>query len=933
MNRHAARQLAAAASAALVLLPAPAWGSAADLENSADSSADGESDGSGGAVAATANIPSLPPSATPLLPSFKPQEELLLEVRTEKYIISDAIAGYSSPHGVYLPLGDFARMLDLAIAVDGDAGRAEGWFLDEERTFRLDIGSGFVELSGERRPLKPGDAVAANGDIFVPAKILADWLPLTAEVVLARQHVFLTLLESFPFQERIARDQARDSIGAGRATRIEYPREETLYAWMTPPALDVNIRSTAGSQQAFSSQYDVRASGDLAFMNTDLFIAGSRDDPLQSIRATMRRRDPDGDLLGPLGLTLVEFGDTSSITQPLGMRSRTGRGLVFGNLPLNQESVFDRIDLRGELPLGYEVELYRNDVLIGSVDRPVDGRYEFIQVPLEFGLNVLRLVFYGPRGERREEVRQINAGEGRLGAGELQFSGSLVQQDRPLFELGDAQGGSLFDSPDYGALRGAAMAQYGLSSALTVVGGLASFADSGRRRYQGMLGLRTSLFGSAVQVDAASQGKGSHALQTGLAGRALGASFVLQHVEYAGDFVDETRGGGSGGMRRVTQLRLDRGIAIGEQQIATNLVGERAQDRSGRVEWNASLRTSTSVRRWLVSNILNYRQSGGSVSTIRSLNGALETSGTIADWGLRAGLAYEISPTFDLRQFNATLDRELGGGMLFRTAISQEIGESNDTRLGLSLARRLGFLDVSADAQYDTGSDAFILGTRMSFSFGRGIGGWGFDPPGLARGGSMLAIAFRDLDGDGLRDDGEPGLEKIGFRGGAGGEVLTDASGMALITGLGDGRPAQVSFLTDSLPDPFLSPTRPGVEVVPRPGRTHVAMFPVAVVSEVEGRAYFQGESEKRAVSNVQLELVDGEDNVIATARTEYDGFFLFERVPPGDYSIRLAPDQKDKLKVRLAERPAVKAGGDGGLVDGIELLVVRGENIAQGTE
>ena len=51
MNRHAARQLAAAASAALVLLPAPAWGSAADLENSADSSADGESDGSGGAVA------------------------------------------------------------------------------------------------------------------------------------------------------------------------------------------------------------------------------------------------------------------------------------------------------------------------------------------------------------------------------------------------------------------------------------------------------------------------------------------------------------------------------------------------------------------------------------------------------------------------------------------------------------------------------------------------------------------------------------------------------------------------------------------------------------------------------------------------------------------------------------------------------------------
>ena len=118
---------------------------------------------------------------------------------------------------------------------------------------------------------------------------------------------------------------------------------------------------------------------------------------------------------------------------------------MFGNIPIDRGSVFDKIDLRGELPIGYEVELYRNDVLIGSVSDGVDGRYEFTQVPLEFGLNVPRLVFYGPHGERREEVRQINAGQERLAPGEFEFGVSAVQQDENLIpidrqEIGPAPG-------------------------------------------------------------------------------------------------------------------------------------------------------------------------------------------------------------------------------------------------------------------------------------------------------------------------------------------------------------------------------------------------------------------------------------------------------------------------------------------------------------
>lgn len=345
---------------------------------------------------------------------LRPEDELLLEARTDKWILTDAFPGYATSRGDYVPLGELSKLLDLAITVDGDAGKAEGWFLDPERTLRLDLNAGFIETAKNgRKPLGAGDAVPLNGDIYVRADLLGQWLPLKVDIVLAKQQLQLELAETFPFEAKIARNQAREGLGFRKTEKIKYPRLDSAFELLTAPAIDVNVRALTGSG-ATTAQYDIRSSGDLAFMSSDLFFGGDSTHQLTSARLTMRRRDPDREMLGPLRLSLIEFGDTATISQPIGMRSRTGRGLIVGNAPLDRESVFDRIDLRGELPIGYEVELYRNDLLIGSVSKPIDGRYEFLQVPLEFGLNVLRLVFYGPRGERREEVRRINAGEGRL---------------------------------------------------------------------------------------------------------------------------------------------------------------------------------------------------------------------------------------------------------------------------------------------------------------------------------------------------------------------------------------------------------------------------------------------------------------------------------------------------------------------------------------
>ena len=112
MTCRAGWRLLSTASAVVALGPTPAWGEAADA------SANPPRARSGGSVP--------PDSARASLPRvlvLRPQEELLLQVRTDKWILDEAFSGYTTPTGSYLPLGAFSRLLDFAIVLDGDLGR------------------------------------------------------------------------------------------------------------------------------------------------------------------------------------------------------------------------------------------------------------------------------------------------------------------------------------------------------------------------------------------------------------------------------------------------------------------------------------------------------------------------------------------------------------------------------------------------------------------------------------------------------------------------------------------------------------------------------------------------------------------------------------------------------------------------------------------
>ena len=99
-----------------------------------------------------------------------------------------------------------------------------------------------------------------------------------------------------------------------------------------------------------------------------------------------------------------------------------------------------------------------------------------------------------------------------------------------------------------------------------------------------------------------------------------------------------------------------------------------------------------------------------------------------------------------------------------------------------------------------------------------------------------------------------------------------------------------------TLPDPMVQPSGPGMVIHPRPGIVSHVELPLVSAGEVDGTLVRTGGGK---LEGVDLELVDAAGVVIGRTRTEYDGYFLFESVPYGRYSVRVASLSADAARIR----------------------------------
>lgn len=851
---------------------------------------------------------------TPASASLDDAHLVILELRLGSRVLSPGLIAFQHDQSVLLPLGALTDLLEFAIAVDPAAGRASGWFINETRRFELDLGAGTVVIAGVGSTCPPTRAAADLDDIYVDAALLAEWFPVRFDVRLNQLLAVLEAEEPLPLQSRLKREELRARQLAGTDSGERIPLHKTLYQMFTWPLIDANLEYR-GRHPRMTPRFTLHTSGDLGGLETHTFLAhadGSR--VVETARVRAGRTDAYGELLGPLRATRVEVGDLYAPSTPLVLRGQLGRGALLSNRPLRRPDRFDTTDLAGDGTPGWEVELYRNNALLDFSVVDESGRWLFERVPMIFGRNVLRVVLYGPQGQVREQVRTMNVGAGMIPRGQIEYRLFGVQNERSLV----IQDRAFADSPDLGLWTGHAEAGFGLARSVSITGAYTRQPIEGEERSYLSLTADGMLGGYHVQAVGTNALEGGSAGSLALRGELFGRSVLAERQVYS-DFLS---GANPLFQQRTSESRLRLGgsaLWSGRHVSYDCLVQSTGYTGHGITRQNQlQLRAATLVSGLQLSSRLDYRSS---VSTAGSFDQVFLDQLVRGVWGpllLRGSLHGRFSPSTALESVAGSVGWRPSRRVQLGAHLTRRFDDALPMSAGGSLSLLMNAFNLSLSAESGDGQNPYFSValttalTKIPESMHMHV-----QRSRMAAGYGATARVFLDRNANGYWDDQDDPLPEVHINGaGAWNEAVTGPNGIAYLAGLPAHREHDLTLDEGTLQDPFLLPSIETVRTTGHAGGHVVLEFPVTFSGDIEGTVYVRTETGDVPLRNIQLELVDLTQRSLRRTTSEFDGYYLFQEVPPGWYEVHILPESLERKGLRMSAPVAAQIPSEGGVSD-----------------
>ena len=711
------------------------------------------------------------------------------------------------------------------------------------------------------------------------------------------------------------------------------PTVKLPYRMWRAPALDfivsagVTYRASTGVRVDRSAS--IVAAGEIARLSYDAMLSSDSKGRPQSLRLRAFRSDPDGGLLGPLRATHIAVGDVDGLSSRL-IGGASGRGVQVTNRPLFNPVAFDRTRFEGDMPPGWDAELYRNGELLAFSRSDGSPRYVFNDVPMIYGDNRFEVILYGPQGQQRSRLETINVGQSQVPPGKSWYWAGISQPGRNLLSnlVGRDDGGGPpgkrkagdFRRPD---VQTAVQVEHGLDKR-TSIGLLATTLLADNERLTFVEGsVRRSIGPALVEAAFARDSNGGVAARVQGIAR-LGSVNVSAESLYADGF---TINGRREDRYRDTRIALDAPLKIGHQSFAAHgdvrLVDRGAADRT----FDARGRLSTNFNGFNLSSLVNWQRRLGNNQPPQAdhLDVGLIGTGRIGDVRLRGEAQWDIKPesrfrTAELSAYWSASENADWEGVVAYDAFAKR------GRARVSHIRR--FKAVATAASIEAGTDgSFAAGINLNFSLDAGAGGMRLTSQKLASTGLVEARIYRDLNDNGVRDFSEPWEKGAAITTGQRvSDELSDKQGLVRVGGLQPYYPIAIGIDTSTLNDPSLAPKKALQVVVPRPGVSAKLEIGLVGAGDIEGMLV---RDDGRGFEGLDVELLDAAGKVVASGRTDYDGFFLFDRVAYGHYSLRLSAESARVAGVERAVGKMIEITSDRSVARLGAIRLVRSDRVA----
>jgi hypothetical protein len=853
---------------------------------------------------------------------------LILQPQIKRAPPSDQLIEAIELGGIlYLPLDDMMALLEFEIKTDASTGTATGTFMAPARSFALNIGKNTVQIAGETQTLGQGEAIKQNGHIYISSAAFEKWFGISAALIRQTMVLKLDSTQALPLESRMERHKLWEKLltASGEKPAGDFIKIQNPYRLVAWPSIDVDLSSSyrrggnTPSNAGLDASYAVLTGGDLAYMTTNFFATGTREKPITNLRLTAGRKDPDGGLLGVLHATNFSIGDIESPTLADVASDPNGRGALVSNRALNASSGFDTHTFTGNAVPGWEVELYQNKTLLAFQTVGTDGRYTFLDVPLLYGNNDFRIVLYGPQGQTEDRVETILVGDSMLKQNKFEYTFSASQKElRTLDSLSALQSSATASS----GIRAISALRYGVTKHLTAGVGFAQTTvpqtpgENIEHRYASA-SLDAVVGGSFVNLNAVRDINGGW--MAGVIGLTSidDISIRMRHRQF-NKFVSETESA-TNQHKAVSEISANGqfylpifrdfniGLKATRETFATQPTKTTYSNTFAKSIWGTSF-----------SNTLDYI-----ASTETQARGTAGWQARIGRVLVRADGHYEVKPTMQFDEASLTTQYRLGKHMTAQTKIDKQLNTDKTITLSQSLNWDFRSCRLSLAGDVNDNHEAHV-GLNLVFSLARDPAHdeWRMQRQSTANSGSIATSMYEDDNYDGQYDDSKRVIKA----------ALPRVNNLPLPDGAADGafispitpyEPINISVDSASLKDPMLSPGSAGYRVTTRPGDVVSIHLPVISTSEVDGDIAIADETGiRKPLPDIVVELIDHDGHVVKRVVSETDGYFIFQKLRPGDYTLSVPAEALAEYDATLATPLPVRVGKQADFYTGNNLLL-----------
>lgn len=804
----------------------------------------------------------MPGRAAAQLPSDTLPEPAIVELRLGR-LAARTVQAYRVGEDALVPLAQFLTLAEIHPEID-TAGVLHATLEPGRSALTVDPATRMATLGRRSLQLTSLELLRDPAELYLSARRLGELLDLDIVADWSALEVVVRNPGRLPLALRLQREAARASLLRGAP---EVLPDLVLGGGRRPLdgfVLDYSL-FTPSTDMLGGASYSLAGGADVAGGSLELGLASEGPASSGDVRL-------DASWLGVWRdrkwLRQMRLGDGLGS----GQSPRSIRGLYVTNAPYLRPSLISDIAYAGRLPPGWQLEAYRNGVLVGVDSVRSDGSYS-VELPVLYGENPVDFVAYGPFGERREFSRKYLVPSALLPQGRVEYGASAGQCRLDACDAaanldvraGVSRGWTLGAGADrfwrdsipdlfhpylnaVGTVAGAWTAEGSL-----VLHGLARGRFSYEPNLDLRLGSEATFFAQGVDRPILNPlGRRSQFLLNGFwRPRSTTNFFYLDgRLEYATTAAGSTLSSRTGvsvelaGIRAVPYVRLERVAVAGGSAATDGFLGVDAFAVPN-ANWGAVFR-----RLW-------FRAS-------------YETRGVSTPQRAAFTVARTLSPALRL-ETGVSWTRGSGGA-------------SWTLALSTALPQLRGYTQVTAPSTGPVAATQYVQGSVLYDDGGHSLSLEA--GPSLQRGG-LAGRVFLDGNGNGRMDPGEPGLHGVRVQVGNASD-FSDSLGNYRVWDVVPFEPVLVTTDSLSFESPLWVPGFEAAVTYPVPNAVTRVDVPLQLGAVIEGTVE-RGPAHE-PVAGVPLILTDRRTGRQRTLSTFSDGTFYAMGITPGMWELAVAP-------------------------------------------